>query len=58
MKRKHLGIMFVVFAVIYTLVEVAEGGFFNFFIPLALIGSGLMLVRGEKRNERIFGKKE
>ncbi len=57
MKIKHLGIFFMVMAVIYTTVELLEGGSFNFFLPIALVLGGIVTIMRKDRDEKIFKKK-
>jgi hypothetical protein len=59
MKIKHFGIMMLVIAVIYALVEILtyDGGF-NFFVPFALVLAGIAALKRKDREEKIFKKKE
>ncbi|MBA4601335.1 hypothetical protein [Thermoactinomyces mirandus] len=58
MKIKHMGIFFIVMAVIYTSVEllVEAGESFNFFVPLALLVGGIHALVRKDRDEKIFKK--
>jgi hypothetical protein len=59
MKIKHFGIMMLVIAVIYALVEIlTDDGGFNFFVPLALVLAGIAALKRKDREEKIFKKKE
>lgn len=60
MKIKHMGILFIAMAVIYTSVElfVETGESFNFFVPLALLIGGIHALVRKDKDKKIFTKKK
>lgn len=58
MKIKHFGIYMLVFAGIYTIVELLTfDGSFNFFVPVACVLAGITALKRKDREEKIFKKK-
>ncbi|PTX47373.1 hypothetical protein C8P63_1524 [Melghirimyces profundicolus] len=59
MRIKHLGIFFIIFAGLYTLVEVVltPDGRFNLFLPFAMLVTGIVSLTRKDKNEKIFKRK-
>lgn len=58
MKIKHFGIMMLVIAVIYALVEILTYDGDLTFVPFALALAGIAALKRKDREEKIFKKKE